>query len=311
MNIDKLTKLHIGLNILSAILIALSIIIIFTPKPDTIIEYIPQEVIVERVIQNETIAVDRNTLFEQAQRMLGNNYSDVISYLRDQDFSLVAVQEVSAQARGETIIHTVIEHDTIQPIEEDLDLTFINPDQTNTTVDIGHLSLTPEGVLTASTYDTAIGLTNLISLTSENTITVVSDLTLTVNNIDYDIPINATVYSLPQRQLNTKKPRTYFDFWDPHLHLGISLISNIETTTLGVGLDLSIATRYKDDIPLWRILMIGGGYAYSKDFYLQMAPVAYNIGNNIPLISDLWLSANIIYSPTLNWGLSLALSTTL
>ena len=115
------------------------------------------------------------------------------------------------------------------------------------------------------------------------------------------------------KQLLEKTSQFYW--WAPHLDIGIdnSFAPTSETIyNPGASLGFSIMGygQTKNDLS-WKFIRLGAGVNLESQFYLTLAPVAYNIGQFIPLISDLWISIGPTWSIDNQWGISISLSTTL
>lgn len=108
---------------------------------------------------------------------------------------------------------------------------------------------------------------------------------------------------------------TQFYWWAPHLDLGVDNSFMFGSGSLydpGASLGLTIMGygHTKNDLE-WKFIRIGAGLNLSKEFYLTLQPVTYNIGQFIPLLSDLWIGLGAVWDLGNAWGISLSISTTL
>ncbi len=106
-----------------------------------------------------------------------------------------------------------------------------------------------------------------------------------------------------------------FYWWAPHLDLSFdnSFILDIgdeDFYRFGSSLGFSAMAygRTVDDND-WRFVRLGVGLSSMENPYLTLEPVRYNLGQFIPIISDLWLGVGVMWDS--NWGLSISIGTTL
>jgi hypothetical protein len=106
-----------------------------------------------------------------------------------------------------------------------------------------------------------------------------------------------------------------FYWWAPHLDLtldnGFILgVGDKDFYRFGGSLGLSVMGygRSKNDLE-WKFIHLGVGLNSKEHPYLTFDPVRYNIGKFIPLISDLWIGAGVIYDG--GWGVGISIGTTL
>jgi hypothetical protein len=96
-------------------------------------------------------------------------------------------------------------------------------------------------------------------------------------------------------------------WWNPKLDLSLSAGVSQKTEfnwTGEIGLSLSAHGVTQDDIT-WRFFRLGIGVANKTDFNLSFAPVLYNVGKNLPLVSNSWVFPYLGYnfgSSTLHAG---------
>lgn len=84
----------------------------------------------------------------------------------------------------------------------------------------------------------------------------------------------------------------------------------IGTTNMDFGVMANVSLfgygKTKKDLD-WRFLAIGGG-GNDKNQWLEVSPVMYNIGNHIPLMSNLWLAPYAILDKEMKPGGGIGLS---
>jgi hypothetical protein len=105
-----------------------------------------------------------------------------------------------------------------------------------------------------------------------------------------------------------------FYWWAPHLDLSLdnSFVFDAGDDFYRFGGSIGFSTmaygRTINDND-WRFLRLGLGINSKENPYATFEPVRYNLGKFIPIISDLWFGAGVLYDG--NWGLSLSIGTTL
>lgn len=113
----------------------------------------------------------------------------------------------------------------------------------------------------------------------------------------FNIPIISSIY---KQQLNNRQ----MFWWNPTIDLSISLggiIYSIEPTTdlwsLGIDIGLSTSSYGRTEADnLWKFFRIGAGYdAIQNSALLSFAPVLYNIGDPLPLLTNLYIIPKISF----------------
>ena len=106
-----------------------------------------------------------------------------------------------------------------------------------------------------------------------------------------------------------------FYWWAPHLDLSSDNLFILDSGgddfyRFGGSIGFSVMGfgRNKSDLD-WKFIRLGVGINSNESAYVSLEPVKYNIGKFIPLISDLWIGAGILWDS--NWGISISLGTTL
>ena len=122
--------------------------------------------------------------------------------------------------------------------------------------------------------------------------------TINVNNKDYEIPISSS-------EIKQVYPGPRFHLWNPMLYLGVNGGVNLNSVNWSGGANLSLQImsygKYKIQ-PDWSILQIGLGFdAVSKQPNLLLSPFAYNVGQHIPLMSNLYVGPVFGWNFNNNW----------
>jgi hypothetical protein len=97
--------------------------------------------------------------------------------------------------------------------------------------------------------------------------------------------------------LKGKEPDATMQWWNPKLDLGLGfgLNTKADFKWMGeLGLSLSGYGATKDDLT-WRFLKMGIGIVSKEGLSLSFSPVQYNLGKNLPLISNFWVSPYAAY----------------
>jgi hypothetical protein len=84
-------------------------------------------------------------------------------------------------------------------------------------------------------------------------------------------------------------------WWAPHLDisLGYGLSGTLDHGFIGdIGLSFSGYGKTKDDLN-WRFFRIAGGILRGNRATVTFSPVQYNLGKNIPFLSNLWIIPSI------------------
>lgn len=102
-------------------------------------------------------------------------------------------------------------------------------------------------------------------------------------------------------------------WWNPKLDLamdgGIVFRDEAEFVA-GSSLGMSIASYGRNkDISDWRFVRIGAGINYDKNLYVSFQPCQYNLAKVIPLVSDLWIGASVMWDGA--WGATISIGTVL
>jgi hypothetical protein len=111
----------------------------------------------------------------------------------------------------------------------------------------------------------------------------------------FNIPITSSSY---KQRINDRQ----MFWWNPTIDLSVSFGGIIYSTVfpedlLSVGVDLGFSTssygRTKAD-SLWKFFRFGIGYdAVQKSAFLSIAPISYNLGDPLPLLTNLYLTPKI------------------
>ncbi|TKJ30083.1 hypothetical protein CEE39_08580 [bacterium (candidate division B38) B3_B38] len=122
----------------------------------------------------------------------------------------------------------------------------------------------------------------------------------------YPIPIDRAEV----RWVPIKRAKSFYSFL-PKMDIGLEAnLAGLEKPALGfsIGASLMGYGQSEDDLE-WRFLRLSAG-AVGDKVNLGFAPVSWNIGKHLPLVSDLWLYSGIIRELKTNgWRYFVGLST--
>lgn len=83
------------------------------------------------------------------------------------------------------------------------------------------------------------------------------------------------------------------------LRVGVGVTNQVDPSwTVDGGISFMSYGKTEDDIA-WRFARVGAGVT-KNDFSLSLSPFQYNIGKNLPLLSNTWLSPSVSYVPRQN-----------
>jgi cell division protein FtsB len=105
-------------------------------------------------------------------------------------------------------------------------------------------------------------------------------------------------------------------WWSPSLSIGLHqpLYISDNKTRYPAPILLFTPTEMFDGksyMPFLRFFSVGVGIDANSIMNFIISPVQYNIGNNIPLIKDLWIGIDGGFNTKLNWLVGISLTTTL
>lgn len=135
--------------------------------------------------------------------------------------------------------------------------------------------------------------------------TFYNKFTVKVDNKTYDIPIkNATT--------KQEVPKASFSFWNPRLYLGLDAGINVSGLKGNVTPDINVQVasygKYKSQ-PDFSIAQVGVGYdMVSKAPTFSFRPVSYNVGQHIPLMTNLYVGPAVQLSTQGNWSATIGLT---
>jgi hypothetical protein len=143
-----------------------------------------------------------------------------------------------------------------------------------------------------STYPRQYSVASVIGTDTNQRIYVDNKFTVTVNGKNYNLPINA--------QTQQVYPSAKLNWWAPQLFLsvdgGLSLnkfpaIQGELTPSLNFAFINYGKYKYQSD---WSFAQIGAGYGtVSHKVMFNITPVAYNLGNVLPLIHNTFIAPSI------------------
>jgi hypothetical protein len=91
--------------------------------------------------------------------------------------------------------------------------------------------------------------------------------------------------------LQTKKTSKEFYLWSPHISLNLD--SSLDKTGGGLSFNTSGYGRTKNDL-IWKFGEVGIS-TNGDDYWIKLSPVSYNIGEQIPFISNTFISPFMAY----------------
>lgn len=104
--------------------------------------------------------------------------------------------------------------------------------------------------------------------------------------------------------VKSKDLESKFDWWNPKLDLllavGLDLPAPDISWTTDVGISFMSYGKTDNDLS-WRFLRLGLGMS-DETLSVSFVPVLYNVGQNLPLVSNIWLSLIGSYKPVINSG---------
>ena len=327
---DKTKYITVSLPIaLASILLIIAVTVesyiilnkIFGKEPDVVFEYLPSEVIYEEILVPEFIPVTDNVLLEQMELAYENDLEALRNAIDERDATIRSLTSQISRATGsvryiETIIESESSDCSINEVSDSLYLEF-NDSDNSVTVPIGEVNITEEGQYTSSIYDSDIVINTTTIEESNNSLTLLTRLSWVNESGSYNLPYASTTYynidthdaSNPALDL---PPR--FRLWDPTVGLSINLDFS-EPSSPYPSLYFATSTlRTKDrENRLFKFFQINLGISSVvntvRPFAFGISPVAYNIGEPLPLLNDLWISAGVNfqdaftnYSPFISIG---------
>ena len=303
-------------NWLFILLIGVIVYLAMAKQVKTLTEtiYIPQEVIVERVIQTETIAVPEDMLETLVESALGDNFDEILDHISDLDMSIAALTTVNASGTGSRINENVIEQTPtgviVTPVNEELTVAF-GEDTEVVEVPVAYVNLSEKGELNAGAYDIDLTLTNIVTETENRSLSTISSLTFEIEGTEYDIPITGqTQYRLWEEPVPNSRVR--FRLLDPNIDLSLDVSMHNDLRIYpgaSVGVSLSSLNRGNDRI--WRFIRPAVGFNSQSNINFTFTPILYNLGHEIPVFNDLWIGPHIGTEGNSNWMFGITIGTTL
>jgi hypothetical protein len=232
------------------------------------------------------------------------------------NYELIGQSTVVASSSGRrTEVIVVTEPgQTVTPVQQELLVDF-----DDVGVPVGSVSLTELGNLTTASYDLNINVDTSIVQTDERSLTTVTRLTLLSNGNPYVLPIHSTTVVDPSFRIdtsyNTEEPEPLKRFYArPNFTLGIGLGVPFRSPRMVPQASLGIGYMYLRDKAgedEWSFLDMSLGFNSIGKFNFNLMPFSYNLGNPMPLISDLWISPFVQWSGPGSYGAGLGFHTRL
>lgn len=220
----------------------------------------------------------------------------------------------SSTGRRTEVIVVTEPGQTVTPVQQELAVDF-----DSVQVPVGSVNLTELGNLTTSSYDLDINVDTSIVQTDERSLTTVTRLTLVSNGNPYVLPIRSTTVVDPSFRIDTDynteelEPLERF-YMRPNITLGLGLgvpftqPRIVPQASLGIGY-MYLRDRSGEDE--WSFADMSLGFNSIGKFNFNFMPFSYNLGNPVPLISDLWISPFVQWSGPGSYGAGLGFHTRL
>lgn len=131
-----------------------------------------------------------------------------------------------------------------------------------------------------------------------------SKVRVVIDGKDYDLPITSA-------KTKEEYPEAKFSFWNPRLFMGIdggiSLPEASADYVPNISLALSSYGKYKKQ-PDFSIVQLGLGMStINQNPKILITPVVYNVGNNIPLVQNLYVGPSFCFDNDGNIGAMIGL----
>jgi hypothetical protein len=162
--------------------------------------------------------------------------------------------------------------------------------------------------LVAQAYDLDIRTNTVVSMDQDPPAVITETTISSEAEPDHLIPvdvIDSVSYWVPQNGM-------IFQL-EPHLDLMVGVSIGVPDLELdpNISLGISLFSYGNRDEEMLRVIRLGVGVE-GDDFGLNLSPVQYNLGWNLPIVSDTWISPSVIYEPFNNtWDIGISLSSTL
>lgn len=143
----------------------------------------------------------------------------------------------------------------------------------------------------SKTYGITYKILNTIGKGPNNQVILTTELT--AENPEAQPGKIFRIKGVSSRVLQAPEPSPNFDWWNPSLYLmgQLALIVHEEidfSASLSIGFSI---WSYSDN---WRFFGVSAGYdAFQRTFRASFIPVLYNIGGPLPLLTNLWVYADI------------------
>lgn len=232
------------------------------------------------------------------------------------NYELIGQSTVTTSSSGRRTEVIVVNEpgQTVTPVQQELIVDFDAVE-----VPVGSVTLTELGNLTTASYDLDINIDTSIVQTDERSLTTVTRLTLLSNGNPYVLPIHSTTVVDPSFRIdtsyNTEEPEPLKRFYlRPNFTLGLGLgvpfrgPRIIPQASLGMSYMYLRDQRGEDE---WSFVDLSLGFNSIGKFNFNIMPFSYNLGNPIPLISDLWISPFVQWSSSNSYGAGLGFHTRL
>lgn len=170
---------------------------------------------------------------------------------------------------------------------------------------------TMDGIeFTQGTYDLGIQINSIVSLDETLSPHVVTEANI-FSSLDKNelFPIEITH---SQTEFTRIDPMA-FNWLDPHLDLGALFAYDINESVLepAASIGFTLMSYGNSSTEILRILRISGNIGDGQ-FFPSISPIGYNIGNNIPFLSDTWIWPEVGYQINDgSWTVGLSIGSTL
>lgn len=147
----------------------------------------------------------------------------------------------------------------------------------------------------ATIYPRTYDVSNVLATDQDGKQYVYNQVSITTNNKTYTVPISTSKFE-------QQYPTPAFSFWNPRIYLGADAGINVShvpmTGEVTPNVSFGFVSYGKSKVnPDLSIMQVGVGYGVvSQKAQIQIAPIQYNIGKNLPFMQNTYIG------PTLGIG---------
>ena len=265
------------------------------------------EILTDGLVQSETHFLQSQSEMQNSIERVFTEFSTVLERLDDLDIEPSVVTTTSGTIEGHTVVVYVdnldqIPRNFIFRTEEGMPLAYY---------DINEDSSSGEIEFQTGTYDLTVRTNTVIGFDVNQSPEVIIETRIASSgneeDVDYPISVNESI-----TYFAIEDPM-HFDWWDPHLDLGITGSVNFDTGEFqpAASVGVSVMSYGSEEEEILRMLRIGTDFNGSIPGF-TLSPIEYNLGSVIPLIKDTWIGPNVGYDLDNNsWYLGILINSTL